>query len=78
MEKVDNMQILFLTLMKIYSPDDEGIYMDLMKCFADNGHKLYIVTPLEKKDEADEEVIEAGNLKIIRFNKFKLISKCIF
>ena len=66
MEKVDNMQILFLTLMKIYSPDDEGIYMDLMKCFADNGHKLYIVTPLEKKDEADEEVIEAGNIKILR------------
>ena len=66
MEKVDNMQILFLTLMKIYSPDDEGIYMDFMKCFADNGHKLYIVTPLEKKDEADEEVIEAGNIKILR------------
>ena len=60
------MQILFLTLMKIHSPADEGIYMDLMKCFTDNGHKLYIVTPLEKKDEADEEVIEAGNLKILR------------
>ena len=60
------MQILFLTLMKIHSPADEGIYMDLMKCFADNGHNLYIVTPLEKKDEADEEVIEAGNLKILR------------
>ena len=60
------MQILFLTLMKIHSPADEGIYMDLMKCFADNGHKLYIVAPLEKKDEADEEVIEAGNLKILR------------
>ena len=60
------MQILFLTLMKIHSPADGGIYMDLMKCFADNGHKLYIVTPLEKKDEADEEVIEAGNLKILR------------
>ena len=60
------MQILFLTLMKICSPDDEGIYMDLMKCFADNGHKLYIVTPLEKKDECEEEVIEAGNLKILR------------
>jgi len=52
--------------MKIHSPADEGIYMDLMKCFADNGHKLYIVTPLEKKDEADEEVIEGGNLKILR------------
>ena len=60
------MQILFLTLMKIHSPADEGIYMDLMKCFTDNGHKLYIVTPLEKKDGADEEVIEAGDLKILR------------
>lgn len=60
------MQILFLTLMKIYSPDDEGIYMDLMKCFADNGHEIYIVSPIEKKDEADEEVIKAGRLNILK------------
>ena len=60
------MHILFLTLAKVSSPDDEGTYMDLMKCFADNGHKLYIVTPIEKKDETEEEVIGTGNLNILR------------
>ena len=62
MEKVDNMQILFLTLMKITSLNDEGIYMDLMKCFVENGHNVCIVTPLEKKDNGEEEIISSGNL----------------
>lgn len=42
------MNILFLTLMKISSVYDEGIYMDLMRCFSQNGHRIYIVSPLEK------------------------------
>ena len=66
LKKGITMHILFLTLAKVSSPDDEGIYMDLMKCFADNGHKLYIVTPIEKKDETEEEVIGTGNLNILR------------
>ena len=60
------MQILFLTLMKIYSPSDEGIYMDLMKCFAEKGHKVSIISPLEKKDKGEEEVINATNISLVR------------
>ena len=60
------MQILFLTLMKIYSPSDEGIYMDLMKCFAEKGHKVSIISPLEKKDGGEEEVISAPNISLVR------------
>ena len=60
------MQILFLTLMKIYSPSDEGIYMDLMKCFAEKGHKVSIISPLEKKEAGEEEVISAPNISLVR------------
>ena len=60
------MQILFLTLMKIYSPSDEGIYMDLMKCFAEKGHKVSIISPLEKKEAGEEEVISAPNINLVR------------
>ena len=60
------MQILFLTLMKIYSPSDEGIYMDLMKCFAEKGHKVSIISPLEKKEAGEEEVISAHNISLVR------------
>ena len=51
------MKILFLTLVKIASIADEGIYMDLMKCFASKGHDIYIVSPPEKKEGGKEEVI---------------------
>ena len=64
--KGKNMQILFLTLMKIYSPHDEGIYMDLMKCFAEKGHKVSIISPLEKKEAGEEEVISAHNISLVR------------
>ena len=60
------MQILFLTLMKIYSPSDEGIYMDLMKCFAEKGHKVSIISPFEKKEVGEEEVISAPNISLVR------------
>ena len=60
------MQILFLTLMKIYSPSDEGIYMDLMKCFAEKGHKVSIISPLEKREAGEEEVISATNKNLVR------------
>ena len=61
------MQILFLTLMKIFSPSDEGIYMDLMKCFAEKGHKVSIISPLEKKEAVgEEEVISAHNISLVR------------
>lgn len=60
------MRILFLTLMKISSIEDEGIYMDLMKCFAEHGHKVCMVSPLEKKDGGEEGLISAGNINLLR------------
>lgn len=60
------MRILFLTLMKIYSPDDEGIYMDLMKCFAKKGHQVHIISPLEKKEGGEEEIIKDSNISLVR------------
>lgn len=60
------MQILFLTLMKIYSLEDEGIYMDLMKCFAANGHRIFIVSPLEKKDGSEEILTTTHNISLLR------------
>ena len=52
--------------MKIYSPSDEGIYMDLMKCFAEKGHKVSIISPLEKREAGEEEVISATNINLVR------------
>ena len=60
------MQILFLTLMKITSLNDEGIYMDLMKCFAENGNKVCVVSPLEKNEQKNETLLSDGNISLLR------------
>ena len=71
------MQILFLTLMKIYSPSDEGIYMDLMKCFAEKGHKVSIISPLEKK-EAGEYPFKDYEMDIIARELGKSVEDIFF
>lgn len=60
------MKILFLTLMKINSLSDEGIYMDLMREFESHGHEVVIVSPLEKKFQKKTEVLSEGGLSLIR------------
>ena len=43
------MNILFLTIVEFDSIYQSGIYQDLLREFLNNGHKIYIVSPLEKK-----------------------------
>lgn len=60
------MRILFLTLMKINSLSDEGIYMDLMREFVSHGHEVVLVSPLERKFRKRTEVLSEGSLHLIR------------
>lgn len=43
------MNILFMTMSNISSLQQHNIYTDLMKCFAQHGHEVVIVTPSEKR-----------------------------
>ena len=43
------MNILFLTISRFNDVEDKGIYTDLMRKFRDEGHKVYVVTPLERR-----------------------------
>ncbi len=60
------MRILFLTLSDIKSIAERGIYMDLMSCFAEHGHEVYIISPLEKKLGKESCVEESGNLHLLK------------
>lgn len=44
-----NMNVLFLTLFRISEINERNIYADQMRKFSDEGHKVYIVTPTERK-----------------------------
>ena len=59
-------KILFITLLKIRSLDERGLYNDLLNKFVDNGHELYIVCPNERRNN------ESSNLKVNR--KTKILS----
>lgn len=43
------MNILFLTITRFNDVEDKGIYTDLIRKFRDEGHKVYVVTPLERR-----------------------------
>lgn len=43
------MNILFITLLDIRSIDEHNIYSDLMRQFAKNGHEVYIISPVERR-----------------------------
>ena len=55
------MRILFLTIGAVYNFNHSGVYTDLLKKFAQEGHKVYVVGALEKRNgQATELGIEQG------------------
>lgn len=59
------MNILFLTMSKMLSVEDRGIYTDLMRKFRDEGHTVYVVSPTERRDGRKTTIIEENNVKIL-------------
>lgn len=59
MEK-GSMKVLFLSLAGIRDIDAHGIYSDLLRVFARDGHEVYIITPCGKKDGCGNTSGNAG------------------
>lgn len=60
------MKILFLTLSRMKDVSSRGIYQDLMRYLRDNGHDVYIVSPIERKYGEKSHVIDKDGVKILR------------
>ena len=60
------MNILFLTLFKINSLDDRGIYSDLLKKFYNEGHKICVVCPNERREKRETELNKKYNSQILK------------
>lgn len=60
------MNILFLTLLDFSTIDERGIYTDLMREFAKDDHKVYIISPTEKRKQQSTNLIDNGNYKILK------------
>lgn len=60
------MNILFLSLCEYESINDRDIYTDLLREFKKDNHKVYLVSPVEKKKNQETKLIDEGTSKILR------------
>ncbi len=76
------MNILFLTVSQITDINERGIYTDLIRKFRDEGHKIIIVTPSERKfniqtNFSTKDGVTILNVKTLNIQKTSLIEKGI-
>ena len=74
------MKVLFLTLIKINSIQERGIYTDLLRTFYDHGHKVFAVCPAERRDKKKTHLIEEKegtrlNVQTLNLQKTNVIEK---
>lgn len=59
------MNILFLTMSKMLSVEQRGIYTDLMRKFRNEGHSVYVVSPTERRDGRKTSVLKEDGVQIL-------------
>ena len=59
------MNILFLTMARMTDIRSSGIYSDLMRKFRDNGHRVYVISPMERRFNTPTYFKEIDGAKIL-------------
>lgn len=60
------MNIIFITLSNINNIEERGIYADLLRKFRDEGHRVYIVSPTERRNGKQTHLIEEEGTTILK------------
>lgn len=76
------MNILFLSIGRLNNIEDRGLYTDLLRQFRDNGHKVCVVSPREKRLKKPTEYVKENGVQFLRvrignITKTNLIEKGI-
>lgn len=74
--------ILFLTLSNVSNIDKSGIYQDLLRELAKKGHRIFVVSSTERRNQEKTHLIKNDNVNILRvktgnIQKTNLIEKGI-
>ena len=67
-----SMNILFMTMSKMLTLNQRGIYTDLMRKMSSEGHHVYIITPVERRDGRETMLIEEDNVQILAVKTLNL------
>lgn len=75
-----SMNILFLTVVEFDNIYERGIYTDLLRECVKHGHKVYVVSPVERRYGKSTHVIENDNcavlkVKILNIQKTNVVKK---
>lgn len=60
------MNILFITLIDVESVEERNIYTDLLREFIKNKHKIYLISPIEKKKRQCTHLIHETDCIILK------------
>lgn len=60
------MNVLFLTLLSFDSIKEHNIYTDLLREFVKDEHRVYVISPVEKRQEQKTHLIKEENTTILR------------
>lgn len=60
------MNVLFLTLIAFDSIQERNIYTDLLRQFVKNGHHVYAISPVEKRQKQETHIVQEDNATIVR------------
>lgn len=66
------MNVLFLTMARITSLQDRGVYTDLMSRFAADGHSVFVVSPLERRNRKKTYISRESRGIILHVQTFNL------
>lgn len=66
------MNVLFLTMSKMLTIESRGIYTDLMRKFREEGHDVYIVSPVERRDGLKTRIVVRDRVHIISVKTLNL------
>lgn len=64
--EVNNINILFLSLLDFDSLAERNIYTDLLRSFQNKGHNLFVVSPVERRKKQPTRVFEKDNVSILK------------
>ena len=68
---MSNRKLLFFSLFKIESIDDQGIYPDLLGQFSLNNFDIFILSPYERGDKIKRKLYKNKNVTIIQVKSLK-------
>ncbi|TDE51289.1 glycosyltransferase family 4 protein [Flavobacterium sp. GT3P67] len=66
------MNVLFLTLVKITTLDERGIYTDLLRKFREKGHVVFVVSPSERRDNKKTRLSKKEGVSILSVRTLNL------